>query len=158
MGFSSDDSRGAGNPGSDGTDLVWVQGEGRDGDSTQFPQRWIMTSKYSTDPAAIQPRRLTRWLPYLIAGRTPAVGCGYAAVRYVLGETIATETGLLIVRLSDGVNWTLRSPNEAKPDSWGPPIAITCDEVFARYQGGAGYETIRRVRLDSLGPGDPPLE
>jgi len=159
VGFAGDDSKGAATPGSDGMDLVWVQGEGLEDGSSIFPERWIMTSKYSTDPSEIQPRRLIRWLetPITSGEIPPPVGCGYAAFRYTLGFPIGTEMGLLIVRLSDGISWTLPSPSLSPPDTWLDPIAITCDEVFARYKGGY-LETIRRVRLDSLGPGTPPSE
>jgi len=159
IGFGEDYSRGAGSPGSDGKDLVWVEGEGRDDDSVRFPDLWIMTSKYSSDPAEIKPRRLNRWLPSYIAGGNPVVGCGYAAFRYAIGTTNTTAAGLHIIRLSDGWSWTLPSPSPPAPppDGWNVPTAITCDEVFARYKGGS-LETIRRVRLDSLGPGSPPSE
>jgi len=158
IGFGSDYSKGAGYPGSDGKDLVWIQGEGRDDDSVRFPEAWVMTSKFSTNASEIQPRRLTRWPQSHVSTTVPPqIGCGFASFRYVLGFPQSTGAGLLIVRLSDGVAWVLPSASISTADGWGEPIATTCDEVFARYQGHA-YETIRRVRLDSLGPGTPPSE
>jgi len=158
IGFGSDYSKGAGYPGSDGKDLVWIQGEGRDDDSVRFPEAWVMTSKFSTNTSEIQPRRLTRWpQSHVSAGVPPQVGCGFASFLYVLGFPQATGAGLLIVRLSDGVAWVLASPSISTGDTWSEPIAITCNEVFARYKGHY-LETIRRVRLDSLGPGTPPSE
>jgi len=158
VGFD-DNSKAAGNPGSDGIDLVWVQGEGRKPDEKVFPERWIMTSKFSTDPAKIKPRRLVRWPPTIIGTPSgvlpPPVGCGYAVYRYFGGSGSPPETGLLIVRLADGVSWKLISNSTSPPDAWSMPIAVTCDEVFSRYKGGY-LESIRRVRLDSLGPGIPP--
>ena len=157
--FEQDYLKGAANPGSDGKDLVWVQGEGRDDDSAAFSSRWIMTSKFTTNPSEIMPRRLTR-MPKGVIGTNrlpPPVGCGYLALTYDSGYPKTEEHGLLVVRLSDGVSWKL--PSLGPGDGWFPAIAITCDEVFARYSGaGAHLETIRRVRLDSLGPGIPPSE
>ena len=158
VGHSGDDSTGWANPGSDGKDLVWIQGEGRKPDDPVFPIRWIMTSKFSTNPAEIKPRRLIPWASdYIGTGSgSSLVGCGYGVFKYVLGETIsADKTGLIIVRLSDGVSWTLESPSLVPPDRWQQAIAITCNELFATYTGARMY-TIRRVRLDSLGPGTPP--
>jgi len=159
VGFGDDYSRGAGHPGSDGVDLVWLQGEDRQPTEHNFPKRWIMTSKFSTDPSEIKPRRLVAWPAALIGTPSgtlpPPVGCGRAAYRYFDGSKTPPESGLIIVRLSDGMSWRLLSVSQAPPDSWSFPIAITCDEVFSRYKGGF-LETIRRVRLDSLGPGTPP--
>jgi len=157
VGHSGDDSMGWANPGSDGKDLVWIQGEGRKPDDEYFPTRWIMTSKFSTNPADIKPRRMIPWPTRSISTQItpPSVGCGYGAFRYDIGWPSATETGIIIVRLSDGVSWVLTSPSLVPPDTWILPLAITCDELFATYTGARMY-TIRRVRLDSLGPGTPP--
>jgi len=157
VGHPGDDSTGWANPGSDGKDIVWIQGEGRKPDDEYFPARWIMTSKFSTDPADIKPRRMIPWPTRSISTQItpPSVGCGYGAFRYDIGWPSATETGIIIVRLSDGVSWVLTSPSLVPPDTWILPIAITCDELFATYTGARMY-TIRRVRLDSLGPGTPP--
>ena len=153
--------RGATSPGSDGKDLVWLEGDGLV-DTMRFPNRWIATSKYSTDPAEILPRRLGRWSSQYLstAGSPPAVGCGLAAFvdsATVGGSLEENAVVLLIVRLSDGNSWTLPSASLSAPlDAWGTPLAITCEEVFAAYIGaGPRYQTIRRVRLDSLGPGEP---
>ena len=159
IGFGNDYSRGAGHPGSDGVDLVWLQGEDRVPSEHNFPKRWIMTSKFSTDPTQIKPRRLIPWAPSLIGTTTgdlpPPVGCGYAVYDGLGGDLHPGQSGLIIVRISDGVSWMVPSVSKVPPDGWSAPIAITCNEVFSRYKGGF-LETIRRVRLDSLGPGTPP--
>jgi hypothetical protein len=154
MGFGADHSRGVADAGSDGVDLVWIQGEDGFVDGTpMFNNAWIMASKFSTDPSEIKPRRLTRWVSGLLSGgQVPPVGCGYAAFHYAIGWPKLTESGMLVVRLSDGMSWKV--PDGPFPQGWIKPIAITCDEVFARFKGSY-YETIRRVRLDSLGPGIP---
>ena len=51
VGFGNDYTKGAGQPGSDGVDLVWTQGENMGYDDYSFPDRRIMTSKFSTEPA-----------------------------------------------------------------------------------------------------------
>ncbi|MCL2825206.1 MAG: hypothetical protein FWD57_14545 [Polyangiaceae bacterium] len=160
VGFPGDKTKGATNSATDGKDLVWIQGEDREPDDKHFPTRWIMTSKYSTDPSQIEPRRVIPWAQKPIVSSTPPqVGCGFAAFR-VSPET-PEEKGLLIVRLSDGVSWHLPNVLKMYPDGtplsvgWGGPIALTCDELFAVYKETSVYN-IRRVRLDSLGPGTPP--
>jgi len=160
VGFPGDKTKGATNSATDGKDLVWVQGEDREPDDKHFPTRWIMTSKYSTDPSQIEPRRVIPWAQKpIVSSYPPQTGCGFAAFQY-LPEALE-EQGLLIVRLSDGVSWHLPNVLKTYPDGtpfssgWGPPIAVTCDEVFAVHRGTTRYN-IWRVRLDSLGPGAPP--
>jgi hypothetical protein len=150
--FGSDLSKGAGNPGTDGKDLVWVQGEDRMPSDEWFPTRSIMTAPFTTDPAELQPRRLRSWV---LAGigtshRPPVVGCGHAAL---ISWNKQEGLSLLIVRLSDGRAWQLRGPPAPAPH-WYSPVAITCDEVFAIFEGSPMW-SLRRVRLDSLGPGMP---
>ena len=161
VGFGDDYSRGAGSSASEGKDLVWLQGEdGPDGD-IMIRNRWVMTSQFSTDPSEIHPRRLTRsWnlVVFVVSGRLPpAVGCGYAAYRYTAGSmSMVTESGIHIVRLSDGAWWKIKSPSVHPVAAWLSPIAITCNEVFARYTEHV-RETVRRVPLASLGPPNPPM-
>jgi len=157
VGFGADTTKGAGFPGSDGKDLVWIQGENLGPNDTDFPTRSVMTSPFSTDPAQIQPRRLRSWGPTYVGTPVvaPVVGCGLAALGSFFPATEPDPGGVLIVRLSDGVSWLIRPPPQPGP-FWSWPIAITCEEVFTMFRGSNGLDTIRRVRLDSLGPGDPP--
>jgi len=157
IGFGNDLSKGAAHPGSDGKDLVWVQGEGRQPGERYFPDKWIMTSKFTTNPSEIQPRRLVRWTNRTIgtALSPPPVGCGYAVFDYAAGEETMTESGIQVVRLSDGVSWTLLDVSIAPPDGWYYPLAVSCHEFFVAYKQGS-MMNIRRVRLDLLGPGIPP--
>ncbi len=156
VGFGSDMTKGAGDPGSDGKDLVWIQGEGLGPNDADFPVKSIMTSPFSTDPSKIQPRRLRRWEPQSIGTPVvaPVVGCGLAAFPYLYGAANPRDEGLLVVRLSDGMWWILPNP-VGIGGGWASPIALTCDEVFSMYQGQGGM-TVLRVRLDSLGPGTAP--
>ena len=149
--FGNDLTRGVANAFTDGTDLVWLQGEERSDPDGFYPKRSIMTAKFSTDPSAIQPVRLRSWpAPGIWGGYAPdAVACGYAALAF---NPAVLEEKLMIVRLADGVSWILDSP----PDrhwTWGKPVAVTCDEVFAMV--GLSNQ-LRRIRLSSLGPGIPP--
>jgi hypothetical protein len=158
VGFGSDLTKGAGNPGSDGKDLVWVQGEGLGPDDTEFPVKSIMTSPFSTDPSKIQPRRLRKWEVGGSIGTgsmAPAVGCGRAAFGYFFGSSEADKGGLLVVRLADGVSWLIHHTPQPGP-AWSWPIAVTCTEVFSMFIGRGGLLTVRRIRLDSLGPGMAP--
>jgi hypothetical protein len=61
-----------------------------------------------------------------------------------------------LIRLSDGVSWRftkLLNAGGSQAAQFTEPLAITCDEFFFNYYGP---EQIARIRLDSLGPGDPP--
>jgi hypothetical protein len=62
------------------------------------------------------------------------------------------------VRLSDGRSWVLRGLSDGGSSlSVQRSLAITCDEIFFRVSmnlSGRDY-TIVRIRLDSLGPGEP---
>lgn len=137
--------------GTDGHDLFWVYGSERSQPSGVFPKLELMTAPYTTDPASLMPRRL-RSYPYPGGvGAVPAVvGCGYAVHNRLLASTL--------VRLSDGMAWTIPADIVQTGVQWAKPIAVTCDEVF-----GLGYlpanpsrpSTLVRVRIDSLGPGTP---
>jgi hypothetical protein len=139
-------TRGACDLGTDGVDLVWFEGSGKDPTAQEYPVMDIMTAPFTTDPAALMPRRVRSQPPHLICAYPYVVGCGYAAGGSTFNHTMVT-------RLSDGVSWTL--PNVENDLELNLPIGITCDEVFIRGTI-AGQWNIARVRLDSLGPGDPP--
>jgi hypothetical protein len=151
---NSDFTRGVSNAVTDGKDLVWLQGEERDISVSEiFPKRSVMTSKFTTDPSLIQAKRLRSWEAPSIwtTSRPNAIGCGYAALESVPADL---DYRVVIVRLSDGVSWTLKSPAD-RHWTWGKPVAVTCDEVFVTW-GKDGASNLRRVRLNSLGPGSPP--
>ncbi|MBK7578569.1 MAG: hypothetical protein IPI67_00045 [Myxococcales bacterium] len=155
--FGTDASRSAASGGTDGKDLVWLQGEERTLDASTdgtFPKRSIMAAPFTTDAKALQPKRLRSWQPNDIWGPTkPAVGCGYAAYSHIPDPTKPAYQ-ILIVRLADGVSWILDSPLD-NHWRWGRPIAMTCKEMFVSY-GKFAVERLRRVQLDSLGAGIPP--
>ena len=151
--YGPDTSRAAASFGADEKDMVWVEGRDRPPTESTYPTQSIMTAPLTADPEAVEPRRLRSWQGVSITGGHPAVGCGYAA--FMHGVADITEQ-LLIVRLSDGVSWVLRNP-DGRPWAWGDPLAVTCEEVFARTSSSShANQGIRRIRLDSLGPGLPP--
>jgi hypothetical protein len=141
-----DTTRGAGNFGTDGVDMVWSYGEGKMPGDMNFPIRSIMTAPFTTDPAAVVPTRLRSQPGNSIAEEPWKVGCGYGARKWLNQP--------MVIRLADGVAWQL--PEDIGTlDLFPKPIGVTCDEVFAVGQVD-GRVTIMRFEIDSLGPGMPP--
>ncbi|MBL8741874.1 MAG: hypothetical protein JNK04_12290 [Myxococcales bacterium] len=148
--FGNDDTQGAEAIGTDGVDMVWIQSSGRlpNGD---YAVRDVMTSPFTTDPQALDPRRLRSYPDTYTNNRPTAVGCGYAAFSYTPGKVI-------IIRIADGYWWELPSSGCTGPNFTGDfcfeePYAITCDEIFL--QGGVGMN-IARVEIAALGDPSPP--
>ena len=140
---------GDGNLGTDGETLVWTHGEGRAAGDDTYPRRSILAADFTTDPGALRPRRL-RSDPNPVVGAGDmrfAVGCGHA------GRNAMPPRDLLVVRLADAVSWRLRG---GRGWTWGRLLGFTCDEAFATVFSREQGTSIVRVRLDSLGPGDPP--
>ena len=130
--------------GTDGVDMVWLEGQRPTGAPGVFAARSIDSAPFTTEPSVLQPRLLRAWPgEQLDTIYPPAVGCGHAA--FVDPSTYT----LIVVRLQDGAGWSIRSP-AGNTYSWNLPLAITCSEVFAQ----AG-ENIRRFPLASLPTPDP---
>ncbi len=151
--FLDDPTRGASTPGTDGIDLVWMEGSGRaDGDVT-YPVREMLTAPFTIDPDALEPRRLRsdRSTSFGTDGSAFRVGCGRAAKQ---GGTSTHD--VQIVRLSDGRGWNLLHTDTLE---WSSVVGLTCDEIFlvAVILGGPdGAElTLQRIRFDALGEGEP---
>ena len=155
--FLDEPTRGAGTPGTDGVDLVWMEGEDYQPDLYTYATRSIMTSPFTTDPAALKPRRLRRNLSTSFGTASEAfrVGCGRAAK----SGGVSTKD-IQIVRLSDGQGWNLLHTQQLWHAS--TVVGMTCDEIFLVVQiwEGEGGEpngsTIQRIRFDALGEGLPP--
>jgi hypothetical protein len=142
--WPGDHTRMATNIGTDGVDLVWSEGEGKQPNEQQsaFPVRRIMTAPFTSDPDLLQPRRL-RSQPGQVAQVRPwIVGCGHAVVD--------NQGQHLVVRLSDGWMWTA----PAAESGFGVPVGIDCEHVY--FYAASAYSSVARLRLDSLGPGVPP--
>jgi hypothetical protein len=149
--YGNDVSHNAADFGTDGVDMLWVEGIGRSqgGIGQRFATYDIMTAPYTTDAAAVQKRRLRSSLFGAFRGSPFSVGCGYAARDY---EDETTQ-GLRVIRLSDGWSWKLQTEMNAR--YWQAPVAVTCSEVFVNTLTPDGFN-LARVRLDSLGTGEPP--
>ncbi len=155
--YGNDVSHNANDLGTDGVDMTWVEGIGRSqgGIGQRFSTYDIMTAPYTTNAATAQAqkRRLRSEAGGLFRGAPFVVGCGFAAHEFGYELEAGVQQGTRVVRLSDGVSWRLID-DDAR--GWARPVAITCSEVFVNtFYVGTGYN-LARVRLDSLGPGDPP--
>jgi hypothetical protein len=139
-----DYTKGAGNLGTDGVDMVWSYGEGKAPNDTKFANPSMMTAPFTTNPDELEPRRLRSQPTSYVADHTYEVGCGHATRD--VGQTS------MVVRISDGVAWTLPMAPELKLYK---PLGLTCEELFVMGEIG-GRINIARVRLDSLGAGSPP--
>jgi hypothetical protein len=141
-----DYTQGAGDLGTDGVDLVWTQGEGKQPNDTVYPIRSIMTAPFTSDPAALQPRRL-RSQPHTNIGSVQfEVGCGYAA-----HDGAAND--MVIVRLADGASWII--PTTYPDFMIYSAVGLTCEHVYI-LGNFSGVDNIIRVKLDSLGAPIPP--
>jgi hypothetical protein len=151
--YGNDPEKGASAIGTDGKDMVWTEASGHPSPSGPWTTIDIMTAPFTTDPAALVKRRL-RSETWQFSGNPFVVGCGYAVREAALSFS---EPGVRIVRLSDGRSWRFGKIGSDGGAPWyiTSPLAITCDEVFVRFSHG--YQSnVARIRLDSLGPGDPP--
>jgi hypothetical protein len=144
--FGADWSKGACCFGTDGIDMVWVEGEGRTQPQKPYASASLMTAPFTSTPTAIQKRRLRSADPKFAWPST--VGCGRAAQR----ETAMPVDRVRVTRVSDGHSWSLPVGT-----GWyvAEPLALTCDELYASVYYAGGAFTIARIRLDSLGPGVP---
>jgi hypothetical protein len=155
IGWPGDATQSAGNFGTDGTNLVWTHAQGGDG-SGNWGQLSVMTAPFTTDPAtrAKTQRRLRKDLKAFDTS-TWVTGCGYAARQESLS---GFANGLVVVRLSDGVGWTIPggAVGSANFYSFDQVIGVTCDEIFTNFVTPKSEITIVRLRLDSLGTPLPP--
>lgn len=149
--FVGDGTRGAANVGSDGKDMVWTYGEGKTPPYAfgLYPTVSIMTAPFTTDPAALRPRRLRSDMNLGIGTKEIqfAVGCGFA------GRMLADQR-VEIVRIEDGGAWVLD-----RHDLWeyGPVLGFTCEEVFVTaFDHEEKTPNVARISLASLGEPLPP--
>ncbi len=144
--FPEDAARGAGAMGTDGRDMVWLEGPPRPPGDGGLDTYAIMAARYTTDSSQVQAqeRRLRSEIGSAMGAERFEVGCGFAAR--------SRHDGLRIVRIADGHSWFLPSKGRW---NWQRVQHVGCDEVFVRVMDGPRAELVR-VRLDSLGPGDLP--
>jgi hypothetical protein len=148
VGFGDDLSQAAADLGTDGKDMVWAEAYGRSANNGPYPSVRLMTAPYTTAPAALLKKRLRSEDPARFRTADFTVGCGYAA------HSTSPGVGVRIIRLSDGVSWRLVSSGDSLLGRWARAVAITCSEVFLTGQVNRESQVVR-VRLDSLGPGEP---
>ena len=78
-GYGDDPSRAVGALGTDGVDMVWLEGEGTTAEPGVFASRSIYGAPLTTEPTELQPRRLRVWQGrHLDTVYPPVVGCGHA--------------------------------------------------------------------------------
>ncbi|MBL8610059.1 MAG: hypothetical protein JNL38_22170 [Myxococcales bacterium] len=137
----------------DGTTLVWLESAIEIG---EYPLLGLWAATFSTDPGVIaaSKRLVANTTNEKLADQRMAVGCGYAAAERAAGSP-PVSTGIVVTRLADGR--TFRLPGGL--NGFGTPLAITCDEIFLKLWTPTkkSAQNIARVRLDSLGPGEPGL-
>lgn len=141
----------------DGKDMVWTTASGRTDPSQYPPTIELYTAPFTTDPAQVRPRRVTRD-PTGSMGMVWKVGCGYAMH---LSPPSSTNNGIRIVKLATGESWMLSAPMTQSTDggpwqgfAWQEPLALTCDDAFIAVL--TPHFNIFRVKLSSLGPSIPP--
>ncbi|CAN5520493.1 hypothetical protein BH09MYX1_BH09MYX1_01160 [soil metagenome] len=139
-----DDDHGAGNLGTDGVDMVWMESHGPATQSALWTSADYWTSPYAKNEADLKPRRLRSEIPNALAGEAIVVGCGRAAY--------FPATGFRIINLKDGTSWFF--PQQFDGWNWLTALALTCDEVFIRTASAKG-PTITRIPIANLGPASP---
>jgi hypothetical protein len=146
-----DYTQGAGNFNTDGVDMVWSHGTGKAPSASKYPTVSIMTAPFTTDPAVRKAKEKRLRSDPGQLGVTPfGVGCGYAS-RVVYDATTDT-VDLLVVRLSDGVSWIVKSPPISTSVKFGDALGTSCTDVFAKVQFPDEANAIVRIPLSSLGP------
>jgi len=140
--YGFDPNHSAGCLGTDGKDMVWMEGHGPETDAAFWSSADYWTSPYATNSSQLQPRRLRSAAPNSVGNTRIAVGCGYA---------FAIDYGVMkIIRISDGSAWLF--PNAANPYKWAwvQALAINCKEAFVEIQEG-WVGTMARLDLGQLG-------
>jgi hypothetical protein len=127
---------------SDGVDMAWYQGYERGIDFLDFGRVELWSAPFTTDPAELRPRRVTvRTRP--VIGSDNMVGSSYVAL-------LAEVEGNVVVRLRDGVRWTVTPP----PDRQFGRFGYLGEEEFAiavvRPPMSSDLETIQLIRYDAL--------
>ncbi|AKU95797.1 hypothetical protein AKJ09_02461 [Labilithrix luteola] len=158
VGWPNDYTRSASGIGTDGVDMVWLEENGLISEGI-YSDYQVWTAKYSTDPAAVATNKRHVLADTLGSySERFVVGCGYAAIAIHPNTDWGQAYGVRVVRLADGVSWTVY--NESAPQVSDlviqRPLAVTCDEVFARGLSKRTDDELVRIRIDSLGPGIAP--
>lgn len=127
---------------SDGDKLVWMQSNGPADADGVWPDPWLHTSPYTTDPATVAPTKVRAAAP--LARCSSAAGEGYFAMAG------STDWLYHVYRLSDGHHWSY-SCHDMEPyiGMCLDVLLVDGNELWIQ-----GASTIVRQRLDALGAGD----
>lgn len=116
--------------------------------STDPPKTDIFASPLPADAAGFQPHRVRSAMWGNAGGQTTRVGCGRLA-----------RNGLdpKVIRADDGHTWSVLHSERI---TFAEVFGLTCDEIFTFSQvwneaHTKAIATVMRIRLDSLGPGEP---
>jgi hypothetical protein len=101
----------------------------------------VYAASFAVSPADVRPRRLGRYPGEQPPASPWKVGCGWAAHNPARGL-------VLLLRLSDGEAFELRSP--CTPRSWclSSVLAVSCEELFVR--GDHAHVDIARIALSAV--------
>lgn len=142
-----DPNHGAGDLGTDGKDMVWVESHGPEIKNALWTTADYWTSPYVKDKKDLKPRRLRSEVPNVLFGIHTKVGCGRAALN--------NGAGLRVIDVESGNSWFL--PNSSKTGwGWIEPLVLTCEYLYARVGFSGPNTSIGRFPFTSLGAPDPP--
>jgi hypothetical protein len=138
----------------DGKEMVWSRLEGLMSFEPpyDYEKKELWTAPFTRDREVLKgtARRVTK-ARAAVSLRPWVIGCGYAAISFSDDEY---NRAIQVVRLSDGRTWII--DNQGVPKfSWGRTVGLTCKELFTLMDYGP-KTNIARIRLDSLGEGQPP--
>jgi hypothetical protein len=143
----NDPDHGAGDMGTDGKDMVWIESHGPATKNALWTTADYWTSPYVKDKKDLKPRRLRSEVANVLFGVHVKVGCGRAA--------LDTGVGMRVVEIATGNSWFF--PNANKTGwGWVTPLVVTCDYIYARVGYSGPYVTVGRMPISSLGPPTPP--
>ena len=103
----------------------WTYVAGKDLGGAMYETMSVMTAPFSTSAAEVE--TTSRRLRSDLKGFEPygwVVGCGYAARG--AGLLAPLNNALFIVRLADGVSWTLPGRLAPNGEHWGVPLRQPC--------------------------------
>ncbi|MCP4643700.1 MAG: hypothetical protein GY851_24855, partial [bacterium] len=142
-----DTTHGAGNFGTDGVDMVWTYGQGPEACKNDSDNPEVWTAPYTLDPdeVAATAHRLRSDYRGMSGSYHYEVGFGYAG-RGVGGLPAPYNDALFIVRLSDGVSWTIPGAPDDNDLSWSGALGFTEEEIFVKAFSPGGMN-ILRIRL-----------
>jgi hypothetical protein len=146
-----DISRGAADFGTDGKDMVWVEGYGKT-QPGRFPRMDMWTAPFSLDEGTIRAsKRVLRKIDESQDGDLPFVAGGYV-LRYTQLKTGSGQwrLGSMLVRISDGKAWYISELERPFGWRWSHAAGMTASEVFAYLVDSQQRERLVRIPLATL--------